>query len=61
MNGMKCFWCGGDLGRKHLASDIVGGKEVFFHRGMFKDCKNDFLKWKRTEEERLTRAARSVY
>lgn len=57
MNGMTCFWCGTALGRKHIAEDIVEGVTVYFHRGMFIDCKNNFLKWQREEQKRKQQRA----
>lgn len=52
---MKCFWCGEDIGRKHSVLHEVMGEKVPFHRGMFKDCLNEWMKSQRSQPEQKSR------
>lgn len=64
---MNCFWCGEEV-KGHSVEYEVGGEKKTFHRGMFKDCLNEFLKWQQSRAEvaslqllRIAKAARIIH
>lgn len=47
----NCFWCGEKLGMlQHTGEHEVGGVQKKFHIGMFRDCRNEFMKWQRSHQ-----------
>lgn len=48
-NQEPCFWCGQPVGF-HNGEMVIGGVTKKFHRGMLKDCFNEYLKWQKSHE-----------
>jgi hypothetical protein len=46
---MQCYWCGRDVGHSAVEMPVGNAKKVF-HRGLLKDCYNEFSKWTKTHE-----------
>lgn len=44
---LNCFWCGEPLGFFWFLHEtvVVGGKPEEMHRGPFKNCVKEYLKW----------------
>lgn len=45
----NCFWCGEPVGRQYAEME-VGGVMKKFHTNLFKDCANEYNKWRISAE-----------
>lgn len=54
---MRCFWCGEEIKVPAFASEQkLGEFTMRFHRGLFKDCANQYALYNLRHETRLQKA-----